>query len=534
MNHILYNLKNAIKFLCLILFVASFTSCKNQTKKVVEKNTSQKPNIIYILADDLGYAELGVYGQSKIETPNIDNLAKNGMLFTQHYTGAPVCAPARYNLLTGKHSGHAYVRGNDEWTERGDVWNYKAAILDSTLEGQRSIPNKTITIANKLKESGYTTAMVGKWGLGAPHTESIPNNFGFDYFYGFNCQRQAHTYYPVHLYENKARVYLGNDTIAPNTKLSKGSNPNKDTSYAKFNLKNYAPELMFGKVTKFIDDNKNKPFFMYWADPIPHVPLQAPKKWVDYYIKKFGKEKPYLGDNSYFPHKNPKAAYAAMVSYLDENIGKLINQLKKEGIYENTLIIFSSDNGPTFNGGTNSPWFDSAKPFRSEYGYGKGFLYEGGIRIPMIASWPNEIKPNTKTDLISAHYDVMATICEITEQKIPKSTDGISFLPTLLGKDKNQKNHEFLFWEYPEYGGQVAIRIGDWKILRRNLKTNKKSPTLELYNLKQDIKEENNVANLHPEIIQQAIQVFSQQHTDAEVDNFRIPLIENGLLSEHN
>lgn len=379
MNRLLSN------FYLLGAFIVLLSSCKEEKKELSVQNAAQKPNIIYILADDLGYAELGAYGQEKIETPNIDALAKNGMLFTQHYTGAPVCAPARYNLLSGKHSGHSYVRGNDEWRERGEVWDYVAAIKDSTLEGQRPIPMTTVTIANKLKEAGYATGMVGKWGLGAPHTESVPTNFGFDYFFGFNCQRQAHTYYPVHLYENNTRVYLNNDTIAPNVRLDKGADPYKEASYAKYNLNDYASELIFDKITQFVDNNKNKPFFMYWADPIPHAPLQAPKRWVDYYIEKFGDEEPYLGERSYFPHKNPRAAYAAMVSYLDENVGKLVAQLKKEGIYENTLIMFTSDNGPTYNGGTDSPWFKSAEPFRSEYGYGKGFLYEGGIRIPMIA-----------------------------------------------------------------------------------------------------------------------------------------------------
>ncbi|WP_205764397.1 arylsulfatase [Arenibacter sp. 6A1] len=526
MNRLLSN------FYLLGCFMVLFSSCKEQKKEKTVISVNQKPNIIYILADDLGYAELGAYGQEQIETPNIDALAKSGMLFTQHYTGAPVCAPARYNLLTGKHSGHSYVRGNDEWRERGEVWNYVAGIKDSSLEGQRPIPMTTVTIANKLKEAGYATGMVGKWGLGAPHTESVPTNFGFDYFFGFNCQRQAHTYYPVHLYENKTRVYLNNDTIAPNTKLDKGADPFQEASYAKYTLNDYASELMFDKITQFVDNHKNKPFFMYWADPIPHAPLQAPKRWVDYYIEKFGDEEPYLGERSYFPNKNPRAAYAAMVSYLDENVGKLVAQLKKEGIYENTLIMFTSDNGPTFNGGTDSPWFNSAEPFRSEYGYGKGFLYEGGIRIPMIASWPGKIKAGTTTDLISAHYDVMATLTDLTGQSTPESTDGISFLPTLLGNEENQKLHEFLFWEYPEYGGQVAIRMGDWKVLRRNLKNKKEEPTLELYNLKDDVREENNVADQYPEILAKAAEIFSREHQDAEVEIFRIPMVENGLLQE--
>ncbi|MDY7396046.1 arylsulfatase [Aureibaculum sp. 2210JD6-5] len=514
-----------------ILLIVLF-SCKSENKdKTANKDDINKPNIVYILADDLGYGELGAYGQEKIETPNIDALAKSGMLFNQHYSSAPVCAPARYMLLTGKHSGHAYIRGNDEWRERGKVWDYKEMIKDSTLEGQRPVPKNTLLFPKKLQEIGYTTAVVGKWGLGAPHTDAIPTKMGFDFFYGYNCQRQAHTYYPVHLYENEHRVYLNNDTIAPNTKLEKGADPNNSESYTSYTLNDYAPDLMFDQITKFVDTNKDKPFFLYWASPIPHNPIQAPQRWVDYYKKKFGKEDPYLGERGYFPHQNPRAGYAAQISYLDENVGKLIAQLKAEGIYDNTLIIFTSDNGVTFSGGTDGTFFNSSGQFGEEYGRGKGFVYEGGIRVPMIASWKGQIKEGTQTDLISAHYDVMATVAEITGQNKPENTDGISFLPTLLGENDKQKKHEFLFWEFPEYGGQVAIRMGDWKVIRQNLKNDKKEPTLELYNLKDDPQELNNIAEKHPEILEKAAKIFSEQHEDSEVERFRIPLVENGLLS---
>src|SRR6056297_3241267 len=229
-------------YLLPVLFLL-LLNCKEQ--KTEEISTTVKPNMIYILADDLGYGELGVYGQEKIETPNIDALAHNGMLFTQHYTSAPVCAPARYMLLTGKHSGHAFIRGNDEWGVRGDVWDYRAMAKDSTLEGQRPIPSNTVLLPQKLKEQGYTTGMVGKWGLGAPHTASIPTKMGFDFFYGYNCQRQAHTYYPLHLYHNENRVHLQNDTIAPSTKFPDGTDPNDPESYADYTLTDYAPDLMF-------------------------------------------------------------------------------------------------------------------------------------------------------------------------------------------------------------------------------------------------------------------------------------------------
>ncbi len=514
-----------------ILFTIS--SCK----PIVEKHAPQeisKPNIIYILADDLGYGELGAYGQKKIETPNIDALANGGMLFTQHYTGAPVCAPARASLLTGKHLGHSYIRGNDEWNtrgEKGDVWNYKKVVKDSTLEGQRPFPIGTKTLANSLQSAGYKTAMFGKWGLGAPHTHSIPTKMGFDYFFGYNCQRQAHTYNPVHLYENDIRYHLStNDTIAPSTKLSEGEDPYDLKSYERYNQPVYAPEISFKKIINFIDNAKNEPFFLYWASPISHVPLQAPKKWVDYYVKKFGDEEPYTAiykkndpNGGYFPARYPHATYAAMISYLDENIGKLITQLKEIGKYENTIIIFTSDNGPTYNGGTDSPWFNSGGPFKSEYGREKGFLYEGGIRIPMIASWPKKIKAGTTTNHISAFWDVMPTLCDIAKVESPKDTDGLSFLNTLLNS-KVQKTHEYLYWEYPEYNGQVAIRMGKWKILWKDI--NKGNKEIELYNLDEDIAEQNNIASKHPEIIEKLYEIIKIEHSTPEIERFRMNALE--------
>ena len=354
---------------------------------------------------------------------------------------------------------------------------------------------------------------------------------GFDYFYGYNCQRQAHTYYPLHLYKNRNRVHLANDTVAPNTKLPKGADPNDPQSYTAYTLNDYSPDLMFKELTSFVDDNKEKPFFLYWATPIPHVALQAPNNWLEFYKKKFGEEETYLGEMGYFPHKNPHAAYAAMVSYLDENIGKLVKQLKDEGIYENTLIIFTSDNGPSYAGGADPKWFESAKPFEAEYGRGKGFLYEGGIRVPMIVSWPGKIKPGSKSDHISTHYDMLATFSDITGYQLPENSDGISMLPTLLSKE-NQEEHEFLYWEFPSYGGQVAIRMGDWKVVRQNLKDEKKAATLELYNLIEDPTETTNIADSHPEILKKAAEIFKRERTSPELEIFRIPAIDDGLLNQ--
>ena len=504
-----------------------FLSCNADVK---QEKSGSKPNIIYILADDLGYGDIGVYGQEKIETPNLDELARNGMIFTQHYTGAPVCAPARYMLLTGKHAGHSYIRGNDEWRERGNVWDYREMIIDSTLEGQRPIPQNTILFPQLLQKEGYTTGMIGKWGLGAPHTNSIPTKMGFDFFFGYNCQRQAHTYYPVHLYKNENRVHLNNDTIPPNTKLAKGADPHDPKSYSKFMLNEYAPELMFKEMISFVSENKQNPFFLYWATPIPHNALQAPQNWIDFYKEKFGEEEPYLGQNGYFPHQNPRAAYAAMISYLDENIGKLIKYLKDENLYDNTIILFSSDNGVTYSGGTDGEYFNSSGIFGESFGRGKGFVYEGGIRVPMIVTWNKKIKPGSITNHISAQYDVMATLLELINYRNIPETDGISFLPTLLGK-KEQSVHNFLYWEFPEYGGQIAIRMGDWKVIRRNLKRSVENHTLELYNLSLDPEELNNVATDHPQILDTASDIYDNEHIKSEIEEFRINSIENGLLS---
>lgn len=494
----------------LILTVILF-SC--QEKKIED---SKLPNIIYILADDLGYGELGCYGQQKIETPNIDKLAETGMRFTQHYSGSPVCAPARYNLLTGLHPGHAFIRGNHEWGSRGDVWSYEAMINDSTLEGQYPMPDSTITIANLLKDAGYVTGMSGKWGLGAPHTNSIPNKMGFDFFIGYNCQRIAHTYYPVHLYKNEARMYLNNDTVKPHLGLEKNADPNDITSYTKFNLNEYAPDVMQKEVLSFIEENKDKQFFMYYATPIPHLPLQAPQKWVDYYVNKFGDEEP-LVKASYYPNRYPRAAYAAMISYLDEQVGELVAKLKELGIYENTLIIFTSDNGPTYID-ADTKWFESAKPFQTETSRTKGHLYEGGIRVPMIASWPDKIERGTETNHISAFWDVMPTFCDIAGTKTPDFTDGISFLPVLEGKE--QQAHEYLYWEFAGYGGQQAVRKGPWKAIRKDIR--KGNLEIELYNLDTDIREENNVAAQHPDIVKNMEEIMKKEHTPSTIERFKL------------
>jgi arylsulfatase len=501
------------KIVILSMLAIIALSCNNKIDK-----DNKLPNIIYFLADDLGYGEVGVYGQQKIETPNIDLLAQNGMLFTQHYTGAPVCAPARYVFLTGKHAGHAYIRGNDEWDERGDVWNYKKVYKNTKLEGQRPIPSSTITLGSLLQDAGYKTSVFGKWGLGAPNTEGVPNLQGFDYFYGYNCQRQAHNLCPSHLWENMDKVLLDNDLVSPHTKLDSLADPYKESSYKKYNQRMYAPAVIHQKALAYIKESKENPFFMYYASPLPHVPLQAPKEYTDKYRKIFGEEEPYLGNKGYFPTRYPKATYAAMITYMDHQLGELIASLKEEGIYENTIIIFSSDNGPTYTGGVDFNFFESSKPLTNGYGRTKGFMYEGGIRIPMIASWPNKIKSRTTSKHISAFYDVLPTICDIVGIETPKGIDGISFKQALLGKE--QKPHDYVYWEFPSYNGQQAVRMGKWKGIRKDIF--KGNLTLELYNLDVDIEEQNNISEQHPDIVKKIEEIMLKEHEPAENIKFRI------------
>lgn len=510
--------------LCLLLFLNVDYGSDSQGEPAL-----QKPNIIYILADDLGYAELGSYGQKRIETPHLDALAASGMRFTQHYSGAPVCAPSRCILLTGQHSGHAYIRGNDEWASRGEVWNFAKATEDPNLEGQRPIPGDIPTVGNVLQAAGYKTAIIGKWGLGAPLTEGIPNNRGFDFFFGYNCQRQAHTLYPKHLWKNQQKVFLDNELVVPKTKLDSLADPKDLASYSKYVQKDYAPQLMQDEVLRFIEQNKDHPFFLYYATPLTHAPLQIPQEYVEKYIEKFGEEEPYLGDKGYFPSRYPKATYAAMVSYLDAQVGEIVQKLKDEGQYEHTLIIFSSDNGPTYNGGTNSPFFESAQPFKSEYGWGKGFLHEGGIRVPMIANWPGKIAQGSTSELVSAFWDVLPTLADVAGVATPADVDGISFLPELLGQP-GQKEHEFLYWEFPAYQGQQAVRMGDWKGIRKNIF--KGNMEIELYNLVTDPAEQQNIASSHPGIVNEIAEIMKKEHTIPHIDKFKIEQL--GDISEGN
>lgn len=509
----------------LVILFGVISGCTQSTKG--KGDDSGPPNIILILADDLGYGELGVYGQQKIETPHLDALASAGMIFTQHYAGAPVCAPSRCVLLTGKHMGHAAIRGNDEWASRGEVWDYASVVEDPRLEGQRPLPEGTVTLGTLLQAEGYRTAIVGKWGLGAPLTEGIPNNLGFDFFFGFNCQRQAHTYYPRHLWKNREKGWLDNPLVVPGTLLEEGEDPLDPKSYRSYALEHYAPDLMQQEALDFIRSHQSDPFFLYYATPIPHVPLQAPERWVNHYLKKFGDEMPYDGARGYFPCRYPRATYAAMVSYLDEQVGEILHLVRELGIEKNTLILFSSDNGPTYNGGTDSPWFDSGGSFRSEYGKGKGFLQEGGIRVPLLACWPGRIEAGTLSEKVTSFYDVLPMLCEVAGAKIPQDIDGLSFLPELLGEEE-QTGHEYLYWEFPEYGGQIAIRMGKWKGLAREI-MERNEVRFELYDLEADPLEEHDLAVEYPEIIEKFFQIIEIEHEEPVLGSFRIPQLGDSI-----
>jgi arylsulfatase A-like enzyme len=436
-------------------------------------NAQQKPNVIYIYADDLGYGELGCYGQQKVSTPNLDKLAAQGMKFTQHYTGAPVCAPARAMLMTGKHSGHAYIRGNYELGQHED----------SLEGGQMPLFEGAFTVAKLMKQAGYVTGAIGKWGLGMWYSTGDPNKQGFDYFYGYLDQKQAHNLYPTHLWENGKWDSLRNRPFTGHARIAENS---PDSVFESFRGKDYALTKMGDKTIEFLKKNRDKPFFLYLPYTSPHLALQVPKEALNEYIGKFP-EKPYYGDKGYTPVKYPLATYAAMITYLDKQVGRVMDMLKELGLEKNTIVMFSSDNGPTFDvGGVDAKFFNSTAGLRGL----KQDLYEGGIREPFIVKWPGKVKPGSVSDHISAQFDLMATLADITKQRIP-STDGISFLPVLTGQ--KQKAHDYLYFEFPEKSGQVAIRMGKWKGVKSNMKTDRNA-TWEIYDLDKDPGEKTDLA----------------------------------------
>lgn len=443
------------------------------------------PNIVYILADDLGYGDLSCYGQQKFKTPNIDRLAREGMLFTQHYTGCTVSAPSRSCLMTGQHTGHTPVRGNKGWDP----------------EGQWPLPADSYTVAEMLKTKGYATGAFGKWGLGYIETEGDPNSQGFDEFYGYNCQSLAHNYYPGHLWHNHEKVLL-----PENNRSKQGS---------------YSPDLIHKAALAFLETNQDKPFFLFYPTTIPHAELFAKEEYMKMYRGKFDPEKSFKGIDDgptyrlgpYGSQPEAHAAFAAMVTELDDYVGELLVKLTELGLEKNTIVIFASDNGPHLEGGADPDFFNSNSNLK---GY-KRDMYEGGIRTPMIVRWPGKVKAGYESDHVSAFWDILPTFAEIAGAENPENIDGISFLPELLGK--KQKQHDYLYWEFHEQGGKIAMRMGKWKAVQLNVDKIPRGVT-ELYDLSTDIGETNNIASSNPVIVTKMEDLMKQAHEPSDIFPF--------------
>ncbi len=430
-------------------------------------NAAEKPNIIYILADDLGVGDVGAYGQKLLKTPRIDQLAAEGMRFTQHYSGSSSCAPTRSCLMTGQHTGHTRVRKN----------------------GDGPLLAEDVTIGEVLQEVGYKTAAIGKWGVGDIGTTGIPWEQGFDYFFGYLNQRNAHHHYPPFLWRNDAKV------LYPD-------NPELRT--------HYSHDEFTREALTFIHENQEEPFFLYVPYTLVHVDLDVPADSMQPWEGKIEEAGVHgtPGGQHYIYQEKPRAAFAGMVSRLDRDVGRIVDLVDELGLAENTLIIFSSDNGPTSAGGADPDFFDGNGPLRGI----KFEFYEGGIRCPMIARWPGKVAAGSETDYVSAHWDLLPTAAELTGAAAPEGIDGISFLPVLLGEAENQSVHDHLYWEAADKKGWQAIRQGDWKAHRIGTRTKGKE-VFELYDLSRDIAEENNVADQNPEVVEALSELMNRGRT---------------------
>ncbi len=422
------------------------------------------PNIIFILADDLGYGDTGIYGQKRIKTPNIDQLGKEGMKFLQAYAGCTVCAPSRCCLMTGKHTGHARIRGNDRYP----------------------LQKEDLTLAQMFKQKGYDTKLIGKWGLGEPDSSGAPTKKGFDSFFGYTDQTHAHNYYPSFLWKNDSKFLIPENVV--------------QNGFAE-NGVIYSPDLFLKEAIDYLDHEHQKPFFLYFASTLPHANNERTRA-KDHNGMEIPDNAPYNNESWPTIQKN----HAAMITRLDRDIGKIISKLKEKGILNKTMIIFSSDNGPHSEGGANAAFFHSSGPFR---GF-KRSMTEGGIHVPLIISLPGKIQPGV-TNQVVAFWDFFPTFAELIHQKAPENLDGISFLPTLFGTGK-QENHPYLYWEFHEGGSKQAIRMDHWKGIRNSLN----SP-LELYDLAKDIHEDNNIAKNHPEIIEKMEQYLKSARSESPI-----------------
>lgn len=460
-----------------IIFCLSCSPFQNADTEKERSEQVSLPNIIFIMADDLGYGDVGVYGQQQIQTPNLDRLAQEGMRFTQFYAGSTVCAPSRSVLMTGQHTGRTRVRGN-------------AAGNDTAIQ---SLQAEDTTVAEVLKEAGYTTALVGKWGLGEIDEPGMPLHQGFDQFYGYLNQRHAHNYYPEFLWNNRDSVHLNNEV--KRTSKSAGFAGGYATKKV-----DYSHDLFIQEALSFIENNKEQPFFLYLALTIPHANNEAGNQGMEVP----GGETPDLGDYANKDWPETAKALAAMITRMDGDVGHITNALKKYGIDENTVIFFTSDNGPHQEGGNDPFHFDSNGPLQGI----KRALYEGGIRVPFIAHWPGHIPAGTTSDHISYLGDMMATFADIVGVKPPDSIQSISILPTLTGNQEQQKKHDYLYWEFYEQESRQAVRMGEWKGLRQPMLTGE----IQLFNLENDLAEQNNVANQNPEIVEKMKEIMEEAH----------------------
>ncbi|WP_200977786.1 arylsulfatase [Echinicola sp. 20G] len=468
----------------LVFMFLGCTSCSKTTSSNIE--SGKLPNIIFVLADDLGYGDLSCYGQQKFTTPHIDKLAKSGMLFTNHYAGTSVCSPSRASLMTGQHTGHVAIRDNRSLDPAPYGFRER--------EGQFPLPDSIQTLPEVLKSKGYVTGAFGKWGLGGPGTEGTPNNQGFDEFYGYVCQSLAHNYYPDHLWHNDEKVLLS---------------ANDEGGYG-----SYSPDLMHEKALEFIDSNKDQPFFLFVSSPLPHAELIAPKEKMDKFKGSISPGKPFRGvdegpafrKGGLASQDQPHLVFAAMVTALDRQVGEVMEKLQKLGLEENTIVIFTSDNGPHQEGGGDPAYFNSNGPLRGI----KRDLYEGGIRVPLIVSWPGTIEAGSTNDHISAFWDFYPTLSEVGGLKKPPNSDGISFYPSLIGNLNAQEEHDYLYWEYHGESGKQAVRMGNWKAVRTDIRKGNK--TIELFDLSNDLGEATNVADLYPEVTAKADSILRIAH----------------------
>ena len=439
-------------------------------------NAAERPNIVFILADDLGVGDLGCFGQTRIQTPNIDRMHSEGMSFTQHYSGSTVCAPSRSCLMTGQHTGHTFMRGNGP----------KVQLRDDPQD---------LTVAHYLQKAGYKTAMIGKScvSCGIPELD-FPKLKGFDHFFGVMSHSEAHHYFPPVIYRNGEVIEF------PGNREHEGTD--------------YCHDLYVEEAKNWISQNKGESFFLLYSAHIPHVSLYAPEEWKQKYRGKF-EESPVTNQKHYRNESEPLTTWAAMVSRLDWEVGEILSELKEQGIADNTLVIFASDNGATEAGGHSEKSFDSSGPFRGA----KRHLYEGGIRTPMIAWWPGTIAPASESDHISAFWDFLPTACELAGVEIPAEIDGLSYAPTLLGQPDKQQQHDYLYWEFFEKGGKRALRFGDWKVVQNDV-LKKKPGAIEVYHLKEDVAEQNNVADQYPKVVEKAKALFHEARTRSPIDRF--------------